>query len=319
MNNPIVSKTRPWCIGRFVFQRPASSAITNAAYGYRSHALVTTEHITAEDFHDQVATRERELQTKQRVDLADFKRETGLPWLVEAYSPTPESRVFLYRMTTTDSVAMPYKSDGYAYLDGALLRTTGSIGQMGLDKAENIYKDMFRRFKARDNWDVPREAGFCVDSGLITGEAEYPEDVSQSFALLPGRPALLLIKMRDAVPQDQGHPLTKNMSDLRAQLNRMPGRYQILRQGKRQVAGMDAEEVLFKLRDGDVTVFRFYLLAQGDPSTLARPHTSIQMHLGAPPRATLPPEQATSPVDEAGALQTWDTLLDSLKLRPGAI
>ncbi|HEX7683827.1 MAG TPA: T6SS immunity protein Tli4 family protein, partial [Trinickia sp.] len=31
------------------------------------------------------------------------------------------------------------------------------------------------------------------------------------------------------------------------------------------------------------------------------------------------PEQATSPVDEAGALQVWDTLLNSLRLRPGAV
>jgi hypothetical protein len=33
----------------------------------------------------------------------------------------------------------------------------------------------------------------------------------------------------------------------------------------------------------------------------------------------LAPDQATSPVDEAQALQAWDTLLNSLRLRPGAV
>jgi len=81
---------------------------------------------------------------------------------------------------------------------------------------------------------------------------------------------------------------------------------------------MDAEEVLFELKEGDITSYRFYLLAPGDPSTLAKPHTAIQLLLGAS-SPDLAPDQATSPVDEAGALQTWDTLLNSLRLRPGAV
>ncbi|KVZ31716.1 hypothetical protein WL15_10405 [Burkholderia multivorans] len=81
---------------------------------------------------------------------------------------------------------------------------------------------------------------------------------------------------------------------------------------------MDAEEVLFALKEGEITSYRFYLLAPGDPSTLAKPHTAIQLILGAS-SADLTPEEATSPVDEAGALQTWDTLLNSLRLRPGAV
>ncbi len=136
---------------------------------------------------------------------------------------------------------------------------------------------------------------------------------------MPGRPALLVIKLRDAVDEDLAQPLTRNLRALRATLNRMPGRYSILRQGKRQVAGMDAEEVLFALRDGAVTVYRFYLLAPGNPATVEQPHASVELLLGAPARADLPPEVATSPVDEAGALQVWDTLLNSLRARPGAI
>lgn len=76
--------------------------------------------------------------------------------------------------------------------------------------------------------------------------------------------------------------------------------------------------MLFELREGEVTSYPLYLLAPGDPNTLGEPRTSIQLVLGAT-RGDLPPDWATSPVDEAGGLQVWDTLLNSLRLRPGAV
>ena len=47
---------------------------------------------------------------------------------------------------------------------------------------------------------------------------------------MPGRPALLVIQMRDAVDVDQKSPLTKTLPELRSQLNRLSnGSYRILR------------------------------------------------------------------------------------------
>jgi len=213
---------------------------------------------------------------------------------------------------------LPFDSEGYIYENGTLFHTVGSIGSLAIGRAEDIYNDTYRRIEARDNWTVPTKSGFCFDGGIVTGSSTYTEEVSQSFALMPGRPALLVVKMRDSVEADQKEPLTKTLPQLRAQLDRQGGHYRILREGKRMIAGMSAEEVLFELKDGEVTSYRFYLLAPGDPSTLAKPHTAIQLLLGAS-SPDLTPTQATSPVDAAGALQVWDTLLNSLRLRPGAV
>jgi len=226
--------------------------------------------------------------------------------------------VFVYQDAATDGVTLPFDTEGYIYDEGTLFHTTGGIGSSAIGSAESIYSDTYRRIKARDNWAVPTESGFCFDGGIVTGSSTYTEEVSQSFALMPGRPALLVIQMRDAVDTDQKEPLTRTLPQLRAQMERMPGTYRILRQGKRVIAGMDAEEVVFELKEGEITSYRFYLLSPGDPSTLAKPHTAIQLLLGAS-SPDLTPDQATSPVDEAGALQTWDTLLNSLRLRPGAV
>ncbi|KVG28625.1 hypothetical protein WL93_06835 [Burkholderia diffusa] len=319
MNNPLLSKVRPWCIGRLVFDRPVSSEISNESYKYRGEKLVTTHNVSVETYDAKVAAREKELRAKQRVNPVNLKEKTGHPWLEKAFSPVAHSRVFLFNGAVVKGVALPFDSEGYLFANGTLIQTTGRIGSDVLDRAEGIYNDTYRRIKVRDNWTVPTEPGFCFDGGIVTGPSNYTEEVTQSFALMPGRPALLVIRLRDAVEQDRAQPLTSSLPALRATLDRMPGSYRILRQGKRAVAGMDAEEVLFALKDGDVTVYRFYLLSPGNPATVAQPHTSVELLLGAPARDDLPPDRATSPVDEAGALQTWDTLVNSLRARPGSV
>ncbi|AOJ05747.1 hypothetical protein WS70_22135 [Burkholderia mayonis] len=320
MTNPLLSKPRPWCVGRFVFDRPATSEISNQRYEFRGEKLETKYNVSFDSYQAKIKAREKELHTKKRFDPGNSSKETNHVWLEQAFSPTKNSRVFVFLDAYTEGVRLPFDTESFVFDGGTLFHATGRIGSAAIGKAEDIYNDTIRRIKARDNWTVPTDSGFCFDGGIVTGSSTYTEEVSQSFALMPGRPALLVIQMRESISQDQGKPLTKTLPELRAQMDRVAGggSYRILRQGKRTVGGVDGEEVLFELKDGPITSYRFYLLAPGDPSTLARPHTAIQLLLGAP-SPDLPPDQATSPVDEAGALQTWDTLLNSLRLRPGAV
>ncbi|VWB10169.1 putative lipoprotein [Burkholderia lata] len=319
MANPLLSKPRPWCIGRFVFDRPTTSEITNQRYKFRGETLETQDDVSPATYKEKVADLEKKLETKRRTDPSENGKPLAHAWLEKAFSPKNDSRVFVYQESYTEGIKLPFYTESYIYDNKTLFHTVGRIGSAAIGRAEEIYNDTVRRVKARDNWSVPTESGFCFNGGIVTGSSTYTEEVTQSFALMPGRPALLAIEMRDSVDSDQKAPLTKTLPELRAQLSRVSsGSYQILRQGKRTVAGMDAEEVLFALKEGEITSYRFYLLAPGDPSTLAKPHTAIQLLLGAP-RPDMAPDQASSPVDEAGALQVWDTLLNSLRLRPGAV
>lgn len=316
MTNPLLSKLRPWCIGRFVFDRPATSEISNQRYEYRGDSIETTHRASIEMYRANVSALSDDLRHKQRINPGT-NSSTGHSWLEKEFSPQKDAAIFVYRQFDATS-ALDFKTEGFIFKDGNIFRTRGGIGPAALGRVETIYNDTYRRIRARDNWTVPTESGFCFDGGIVTGSSTYTEEVSQSFALMPGRPALLVIKMRDSVDADQKEPLTKTLPELRAQLSRLPGHYRMLREGKRTIAGMNAEEALFELKDGGITLYRFYLLAPGDPSTLAKPHTAIQLLLGAS-SPDLTPEQATSPVDAAGALEVWDTLLNSLRLRPGSV
>nr|WP_241294789.1 T6SS immunity protein Tli4 family protein [Burkholderia stabilis] len=319
MTNPLLSRPRPWCTGRLVFDRPATSEITNQRYTFRGEKLETQRNVPVSTYQGKISQLENKLKTKKRIDPGNGNKPTDHVWLEKEISPKSNSKAFVYVDAYTEGVKLPFDSEGYIYESNTLFHTTGSFGSSGLDKFEGIYTDLYRRIKARDNWSVPSESGFCFDGGIVTGSSTYPEELSLSFALMPGRPALLVIQTRKSMSEDQGQPLTKTLPELRAKMDQISsGSYRILRQGKRTVAGMDAEEVLFALKEGEITSYRFYLLAPGDPSTLAKPHTAIQLLLGAS-SPDLKPDEATSPVDEAGALQTWDTLLNSLRQRPGAV
>ncbi|WP_230954001.1 T6SS immunity protein Tli4 family protein [Burkholderia cepacia] len=319
MANPLLSKSHPWCIGRFVFERPKDSEITNQRYRFWGEKLETQHNVSLDVYRSTIGGLEKKLKTKVRTDPNKKNDPTGHVWLEKSLFPKDNAGVFAYQESHTEGVSLPFHTDGYVFDNNTLIHATGSFGSAGLDQFSRVYTDLYKRLKARNNWTIPAESGFCFDGGIATGSSTYSEEVSQSFALLPGRPALLVIQMRESVDSDKKESLTDTLPALRAQMDQVSsGSYRILRQGKRTVAGMDAEEVLFALKEGEVTSYRFYLLAPGDPSTLAKPHTAIQLLLGAS-SPNLSPEEATSPVDEAGALQTWETLLNSLHLRPGAV
>jgi hypothetical protein len=315
--NVLLSDLRPRCIGRFVFDRPAPSEIVSQRYEFAGEKLETEYNVSLATYEARVEARERELRGKRRMNLSDGSSDRSHSWLEKAFSPVKNSRVLIYLKADT-RVSLPFKSDSYIYDNEVLFHMVGGVGPSAMDRAEAIYGEIVRRIKQRDNWAVPTQSGFCFAGGIVMGASTYTEEISQSFALMPGRPAMLVIQMRDSRGSDQKETLTRTLPELRAQLDRLPGRYRILRQGKRTVADMNAEEVLFELKEGDITSYQFYLIAPGDPSTLAKSHTAIQLLLGAS-RPDLTPDQATSPVDEGEALQVWESILNSLRLRPGAV
>lgn len=312
MTNPLLSKLRPWCIGRFVFDRPTASEISNQRYVFRGEKLETWHNVSFETYQTKVAELETKLQTERRLETKDNKgKPTNQARLEKKFSPSGNSDFFIYTRSHTNEIKSHFKSEGFIFNKDKIFHVTGIFNSDTLNKFEDSYINLYRHIKPRDNWSVPTESGFCFDGGIVTGSASQPEEVSQSFALMPGQPAVLMIQMRTAATVVQSEPLANNLPDLHAQLVHQIGNSHILRQGKRPVAEMEAEEVLFALKDGEVTSYRFYLLASGDASTRTKPHTAIQLLLGG-----VTPEQTASPVDEAEALQIWEMVLNSLRLRP---
>ncbi|AJG21859.1 T6SS immunity protein Tli4 family protein [Cupriavidus basilensis] len=332
-NNPLLADPRPWCIGRLVMDRPARSGISYEKYEYWGDDIEIARDVSPGTFRHKVDTRESELRASKRiisVPLTDEmmrKGDNGLhksdvPWLEQAVSPTPNSRLLIFKTKVREDY--PFSAEGYVLAGSTMLTMKSDVQRSsGIQKFTQLTTDEYQNITYRDDWTVPTERGFCIPGALIGGPSRNSELAEQTIVLQPGRASAFVLKMRDAVDVDQQSSLLKTLPDLRQRLGGQ-GSVRILREGKRQVAGMEAEEVLFSIRDGGSQLYRFYLLAPGNPDSVAQPHTEIQLRLGsaltyADKDRGVKPEAVSSLVDEAGAIQAWDALLNSMHLRPGAM
>jgi hypothetical protein len=335
-NNPLLADPRPWCIGRLVMDRPAHSEMYYESYEYWGDKIDIAHNVSPGTFQYKVETRESELRNKKRTtSISSYQEmlakglksmivETDIPWLEQAVSPTPNSRLLIFK--EYEDVDYSFKAEAYVLAGTTMLTMKSDIAPDGVQGFIQLSNDEYQYITYRDDWTAPTERGFCISGALIGGPSHKSEALTQSIILLPGRSSLFVINMRDAVDVDRQSSLLKTLPDLRKDLREQGYDHgvHILREGKRQVAGMDAEEVLFSIKEGGVQVFRFYLLAAGNPDTTAQPHTDIQLILGdalsdGDKQDGMTPEQAASPVNEAQAIQAWDTLLNSMRLRPGAM
>ncbi|MGT2455951.1 T6SS immunity protein Tli4 family protein [Cupriavidus basilensis] len=332
-NNPLLADPRPWCIGRLLVDRPARSGLSYERYEYWGDKIDIAKDVSLGTFQHSVDTRESELRAKRRTtSVSSYKEmlakglksmivETDIPWLEQAVSPTSNSRLLIFK--DLGRVDYSFTAEGYVLAGSTMLTMKSRVNSSEVQKFTQLTTDVHQNITYRDDWTVPTERGFCIPGALIGGPSRNSELAEQTIVLHPGRASAFVIKMRDAVDVDQQSSLLKTLPDLRQKL-RAQGSVQILREGKRQIAGMEAEEVLFSIREGGSQLYRFHLLAPGNPDSVAQPHTEIQLRLGsalteADKDRGVKPEAVSSLVDEAGAIQAWDALLDSMRLRPGAM
>jgi len=329
-HNPLIANLRPWCIGRMVFDRPAESSLFYEKYQYAGNDININENVSEKTFQRLMKARGRALRTKKRkrfVSYADSVAkglknsmvETDHHWLEDEAIPSPYSRIFIHKWA--DDPDGLFTQDGFILAGTTQLSLTGILDATAVQEVVRKDSEWYRQTTYREDWSIPTERGFCIKGALIGGAPRSNEWVDQTFLLMPGRPATFIVTMRSSLKSVQQYSLLKTVPDLRGRLDGrlLLSKMKVLRKGEREFAGMPAEEVLLSMKEDGVQVFRFYLIAPGTVDDRARPYTEIRLNLGCKPHDGLPPERATSPVGKAGALQAWDTLLDSFRVRPGAI
>jgi hypothetical protein len=330
-NNQLLVNPHPWCVGRFVINRPAQSEMANESYEYWGDKIDINLNVRPGTFQHKIQAREAELHGKKRTinlpltnemlrNRDNGIRETSASWLEKTASPTNSSRILIYNEFGGGPAKDLFEQEGYVLVGTTMLIMKSRLRRSDIDKSIRLTSDEYQHITYRDSWAVPTEPGFCINGALIGGPSRNSEALIQAWTI-PGAGSIV-IDMRDAVDVDEQFSLLKNLSDLKHQLrdDGYSGHVKILRQGKRTVASMETEEVLFSIKADGVQLFRFYLLAPGKAKDVAHPHASIQLRLGEIPKeGVITAAEATSPVDEAGAIQVWDELLDSMSLRPGAI
>lgn len=315
MTAPLMHDARPWCIGRFVLDLPHDAEVYNEQFNYMGYSIESTQNISAQEFAQRVDARERELKTAMRLDPHRSFAATKIPWVHQVVRPSDNSRFFVFGRYDVPQEEQVYDVEGYAVSDKTLFTLKNTFGdgydQMAIQNASQI----LRNIHPRGNWDIPPDSAFCFNGGVIKGKPLLGFDATLAVGLVPGRPSNLIVKLRESVDVDQQASLLDGLPAFEIQLKSLTGRYKILRKGKRQFAGMQAEELLMAISEDGVQKYHFYLLAPGVERDLSKPHTAIQLLFGAAPDSITSASEATSPVNEAEAIQAWDTVLSSFHYR----
>lgn len=315
MTTPVMHDTRPWCIGRFVVDLPHDAEVYNQEYKYMGYSIDVAKNLGQQEFVRRVEAREHELKTKLRVDPHNSFSPTKTPWLHQAVQPNDYSRLFVFGRYDVPPAELSYDVEGYAWSHDTQFTLKNKFGDGYDQSAVQNASEILRNIRPRDEGDVPNDGAFCFNGGLIGGKQLPAFDATVAAGLVPGRPSNLIVKLRESVAADQKASLLSGLSEFEAQLKPYAGHYKVLRKGKRQVAGIQAEEILVDIHEDGVQKYQFYLLAAGVEGDPSKPHTAIQLLFGAEPDAVNPASVTTSPVNEEQAVQAWDTVLNSFHYR----
>lgn len=320
MSQAVMTNARPWCIGRFTFDRPQDSTVfdDNMVFKYMGYSISTQKPVTSDAFRQRVDSREHELRAALRRDMSNMPAYTKHSWLQQKVQPSATSTLFIYRDADSSSLGFSYDVEGYALSDNVLFVLKNSFGSDYDQQPVQIGSEILANIKPRGDWDIPSGGGFCFNGGVIGGRPYESFEARQTVMLVQGRPSLFVVDMRDSVDEDQKTSLLKDLPVMEAQMKATSsgsGDFRVLRKGRRNLAGNPAEEVLFSIHENGVQKYAFYLLAPGVDGDISKPHTALQLAFGADPDAENPAATMTSPVDEQQAVSVWDALLNSFHYR----
>lgn len=313
MNNP-----QTICIGRFVLQMPADLQSKWQKYSYNADEIETTTGISLARFNDVVEGRERNLTNKKRMDSTGRTLlQTNVPWLETAVSPHRNSRLFVFREIDARDISGGYVTEGYVWRDSTMfvLKSGADSGKISVAIADEA--DKIGRIEARDNRIVPAEAGFCFDGGMVAGGTKFYE-LATAYFERPSTPggAIFGIEMRPNVPSDD--KLLDRVPRLMQMMGNLASHTRTLRRGDRMLAGLDGQEMLTKITADGVTAYYFIWEAKGEPESVVHPNTHIELRVGGELNEKTN-RRETSVLSEEDVLVLWDELLNSFRLRPGAV
>jgi hypothetical protein len=177
-----------------------------------------------------------------------------------------------------------------------------------------------QRFQPYERGSIPTQPGFCVDSGLYV-EKGNPE-AYENFTLvvtLPDHPDVQFSVDANAIDR-----VNKNESSLKHRVNddlammrtNYSGGIHVLERGELKAAGQEGYQVAISAPYDVVpgtTIRKFFWSADGIPNDVSRPFLEVNMTIQ-------PTDDGKSTIkddDEAKAL--WTQLINSLRIRPGAV
>ncbi|MGE1005511.1 T6SS immunity protein Tli4 family protein [Ralstonia pseudosolanacearum] len=198
-----------------------------------------------------------------------------------------------------------------------VFRYSGDVAPEKLDSALSFADSLSTNIRSRDDHEIPIGPGFCIDQGFIAG-SDYRSEGFQVGITLPQHPnALITIDASTGAEQDR---LLKRVDKFfaTAVAGQLSG-LKILRKRQRNVGPIEAEEYATAASGNGQRVYAFAWESQGKDKSLSE--QNIVAALKVLEQSVITEHTPYRPAfkSDEEALQLWDAIIDSIRLRPGAV
>lgn len=302
----MLSTMETHCLGRFLIDLPKGTKVV-ADYTTLGSKVQTFTSITPEVFQERITTRHQELQ--------DSTHSQGGSMFVDR-DDISANHVTLVSWSSVASHRV-YRYEEYQYFpaENVLYYFTGE-GTANIEsrkRAAETQRKYSNQIRYRNVSEVPKEEGFCICEGLIMNSTMNKEEMTVGF-FFPDRPDVSMSLMSFVTAYDMDSKPLPSSRKMRLAGNK------VLRNKTRQWGASEATELLMKYKDDGKWFYQFELKIPSKGNTLDHPFMSISLEAGTYHGTDDKGEPITSAfVNDKEALQLWDSVVGSLRLRPGAV
>lgn len=179
-------------------------------------------------------------------------------------------------------------------------------------KNDQVVHDLVRNFASRPAESVPSEPGFCTENGIIHGTTPpLPYENVTMFATLKGHPDVA-IRLDTAVLKKPEEPLLSRHAK-NDTATEFANSIKYLGKQARELNGIAGEEVLVRVKEANGTsAHSFMWESPGKGIDVLAPNITLEIETGKGD----PGNPVNSSLSDEAALQLWQAISSSLKLRP---
>ncbi|RZT30861.1 T6SS immunity protein Tli4 family protein [Cupriavidus agavae] len=251
------------------------------------------------------------LLSERELSLSAARNERGDSMFVERVAHAKGSVTLISWKTTYSQLS--YFFDSYFRAGDRIVSYAGGVTVDRRSSALATVEELADRWRQIPDGEIPTGIGFVVDDTILADNDMNPESWRMSIRLA-GKPDVWLI-LQSFVQYDVEPGLRERAGGVLAGLLGSVTGLSRLRNRRRPVGSIEGDEILLASTQDGKRGYGFKWEAPGKARSLAEPQINVSLRVGESAYTT----NAESFASDEEALALWDAVIDSIRLRPGAV
>ena len=332
MVNTLFATTKSQCVGRYVFEVPASFENTLSDRAQINEIRISSKRLYSPAFAQRIRLREQKLKNSATVDPLDQ------PFLKQVYKLNDNAVIF--DRNRNESVAgFGRILEGHLYVNGVAFILTSEIRDVSdpkyrKDRIDYLnggmkehqlntkpqklaeLQDLMSRLSGRRDEDIPSVPGTCIPQGFIRdGNGKPKEDIT--FVYPYSSVFSFSVWSNNALKEST--TMLERSGEIQSYINSIDG--STLRKGEARIAGFNASEWLItappdKSSDNSPKQLMFTAVANETNADFAHPSLDLTLSNEILPEGS---DVSSSPAySDAELVEIWDRIIRSFRVRENA-